>query len=78
MSLTYEDAPGHSGLGILIARRKELCKSFMNKFNKINVNNNPVAQVINALSEVPEHNYRLRTQPTNQPFTSNKSFYPLV
>ena len=58
-SLTYEDALVHSGLRTLVACRKDLCKSFMHKLisNNINVNNNPVAQLINTLPHVHEHNY---------------------
>ena len=75
-SLTYEDALVHSSLKTLVARRKDLCKSFMHKLrsNNINVNNNPVAQLINTQSQVPEHNYQLRNQPTNPPFTRTNRF----
>ena len=46
-SLTYGDALVHSSLKTLVARREDLCKSFMHKLrsNNINVNNNPVAQL---------------------------------
>ena len=46
-SLTYVLV--HSSLRTLVARRENLCKSFMHKLksNNINVNNNPVAQLIN-------------------------------
>ena len=75
-SLTYEDALVHSSLRTLVARREDLCKSFIHKLrsNNINVNNNPVAQLINTQSQVHEHNYELRTQPTNPPFTRTDRF----
>ena len=68
---SVEDALVHSGLRTLVARREDLCKSFMHKLrsNNINVNNNPVAHLINNLSQGHEHNYQLRTQPINPPFT---------
>ncbi len=69
-SSTYEDALAHSGLGTLEARREDLCKYFMRKLRlNNNANNNPVAQIINTFSQLPEHNYHLRTQSTNVPFT---------
>ena len=40
--------------------------------NDINIHNNPVAQIINSLSRVPElaeHNYKLRTRQTKVAFT---------
>ena len=75
-SLTYEDALVHCSLKTLVARREDLCKSFMHKLrsNNINVNNNPVAQLINTQSQVPEHNYQLRNQPINPPFTRTDRF----
>ena len=75
-SLTYEDALVHSSLRTLVARREDLCKSFIHKLrsNNINVNNNPVAQLINTQSQVHEHNYELRTQPINPPFPRTDKF----
>ena len=71
-SLTYGDALVHSSLRTLVARRR----SFIHKLrsNNINVNNNPVAQLINTQSQVHEHNYELRTQPTKPPFTRTDRF----
>ena len=53
-SLTYEVALVDSDSRTLVPRRESLCKSFMYKLrtNNINVNNNPVAQLINTLSQV--------------------------
>ena len=75
-SLTNEDALVHSGLRTSVARREDLCTSFMHKLrsNNINVNNNPVAQLISTLSQRHEHNYQLRTQPKNPPFTRTDRF----
>ena len=61
--LTYEDALARSGFGTLVTRREHLCKSFMCKLRAtdINVYNNPVAKIVNSLSQVPdlaEHNYQ--------------------
>ena len=66
----------HSGLRTLVARREDLYKSFMHKLrsNNINVNNNPVAQLINTLCQGPEHNYQLRTHPNDPPFTRTDRF----
>ena len=74
--LTYEDALVHSGLRTLVARREDLCKSFMHKLrsNNINVNSNPVAQLINTQYQVHEHNYQLRTHSTYPPFTRTDRF----
>ena len=72
----YEDALAHSGLGTLEARRENLCKSFMRKLRPNNNanNNNPVAQIINTFSQVPEHSYHLKTQSTNVLFTRTDRF----
>ncbi len=67
-SSTYEDALAHSGLGTQEARREYHLKP------NNNANNNPVAQIINTFSQVPEHNYHLRTQSTNVPFTRMDRF----
>ncbi len=76
---TYEDALAHSGLGTLEARREDPCKSFMRKLRlNNNVNNNPLAHIINTFSLVPEHNYHLRTQSTNLPFTRTDRFKTLL
>ena len=77
--LTYEDALARSGLGTLMTRRKNLCKYFIRKLrsNDINIHNNPVAKLISSLSQVTElaeHNYDLRTQSTNVPFTRTDRF----
>ena len=77
--LTYEDDLVRSGFGNLVTRREHLCKSFMCKLraNDINVYNNPVAKIVNSLSQVfnlAEHNYQLRTQSTNVPFTRTDRF----
>ena len=79
-SLTYEGALVHSGLRTLVARREDLCKSFMHKLrsNNINVNNNPLAQLINTLAQGHEHNYQLRTQPINPPFARTDRFKNLM
>ena len=79
-SLTYEGALVHSGLRPLVHRSEDLRKSFMHKLrsNNINVNNNPVAQLINTQYQVHEHNYQLRTQSTYPPFTRTDRFKNLI
>ena len=42
--------------------------------NNLNVNNNPVAQAIKTLTQVPEHNYQLRTWPNNPLSTRTDRF----